>query len=83
MRRASITIPDEIVLALRIQPEAIISEIKLAAAIKLYEIGKISSGAASILAGISKVSFLSKLGDYGVDTFDLTESELKEDVKNA
>ena len=29
------------------------------------------------LAGIPRVAFLSKLADYGVDTFDMTEDELR------
>jgi len=35
------------------------------------------------LAGIPKPLFLSRLADYGVPTFDLTEEELREDLKNA
>lgn len=55
----------------------------LAAAVKLYELGRLSSGAAANLAGIPRVVFLSKLADYGVDTFCLTEAELAEDLSNA
>jgi predicted HTH domain antitoxin len=40
-------------------------------------------GAAANLAGIPKSVFLSKLADYGVDTFHLSESELAEDLANA
>jgi len=52
-------------------------------AVKLYELGRLSSGAAANLAGIPRSVFLSKLGDYGVDTFRLTEAELAEDFANA
>jgi len=55
----------------------------LRAAVKLYELGKLSAGAAAELAGIPKPLFLSRLADYGVPTFDLTEEELREDLKNA
>lgn len=48
--------------------------IRLAASIKLYELGRLSSGAAARLAG---VVFPSKLDDYGVDTFRLTAEELE------
>ncbi|EGJ35395.1 MULTISPECIES: UPF0175 family protein [Moorena] len=50
---------------------------------KLYELGKLSSGAAAQLAGIERVVFLSKLSDYGINTFRLTEAELTEDLANA
>ncbi len=58
-------------------------EVLLAAAVKLYELGRLSSGAAATLAGIPRVVFLSKLAEYGVDTFRLTEAELAEDLANA
>jgi predicted HTH domain antitoxin len=52
-------------------------------AVKLYELRRLSSGAAANLAGIPRTIFLSKLGDYGVDTFHLTEAELVEDLAHA
>ena len=55
----------------------------LAAAVKLYELGRLSSGAAAALADIPRTAFLSKLADYGVDTFRQTEDELREEVANA
>ena len=56
---------------------------KLLTAIKLYELGRLSSGAAASLAEIPKPLFLSKLAEYGVDSFRLTEEELVQDVANA
>jgi predicted HTH domain antitoxin len=40
---------------------------------KLYEMGRLSSGAAARLAGVPRVVFLSKLADYGIDTFRYTD----------
>ena len=57
--------------------EAAAAEIRLAAAVNLYELRRLSSGAAARLAGIPRVLFLSKLADYRVDTFNLTEDELE------
>ena len=54
-------------------PDEMASELRLAAAMKLYELGKLSAGAAATLAGIPKPLFLTKLADYGVDSFDLTD----------
>jgi predicted HTH domain antitoxin len=50
---------------------------------KLYELGEISSGGAAELAGISRVGFLSRLGEFGIPTFSMTEEELREDLQNA
>ena len=47
----------------------------MASAVKLYELGKLSSGAAAQLAGVPKTVFLSKLADYEVDTFRLSIKE--------
>lgn len=59
------------------------AEIRLLAAIKLYELGRCSSGAAARLAGVSRPRFLATLGTYGVPTFRLTEDELRDDVAHA
>jgi predicted HTH domain antitoxin len=72
-----------VLLALGLSPEQFIEEVKLLVAVKLYELGRLSSGAAARLAGIPKPLFLTKLADYGVDTFRLTEEELRQDVASA
>ena len=64
-------------------PEQFSEEAKLLVAVKLYELGRLSSGAAARLAGIPKPLFLTKLADYGVDTFRLTEEELRQDLASA
>jgi predicted HTH domain antitoxin len=51
--------------------------LRLAAAVKLFELGKLSSGAAANLAGIPRALFLTELADCNVDTFRLTKEELK------
>ena len=56
---------------------------RIAAAVKLYEMGQLSSGAASQLAGVPRPYFLGHLADYGVNTFDLSEEELIHDLKSA
>lgn len=83
MYQITLSLPEEIALALHLTPEQLAKEIPLAAAIKLYELGKLSSGAAANLASIPRVVFLSKLADYGVDTFRLKEAELIDDLANA
>ncbi len=54
---------------------------RLAAAVKLYELGRLSSGAAAALAGVPRVVFLSRLAEYGVDTFDLDEDDLRGETR--
>ena len=58
-------------------------EVKIAALAKLYELGKISSGKAAKLLGISRVEFLDLLGKYNVQIGPDTEEELLKDIENA
>lgn len=83
MSQITISIPDEILIALKATPDEIASRIRFAASVKLYEMGQLSAGAAARLAGVSKPYFLSKLADYGVNTFDLSSEEIAHDLKNA
>lgn len=73
-------LPESASLALKVPADALGKELLLAAAVKLYELGRLSSGAAAELAGIPKPLFLAKLADYGVSTFDLKKEELQREL---
>jgi predicted HTH domain antitoxin len=83
MPMIQIELPDEVLLSLKETPEGLSRVIRMAAAAKLYELGKLSSGRAADLAGLPRVSFLQSLERYGVPIFEVTEDELARDVRNA
>ncbi len=66
MCEIAITIPEESLAALADSPERASAELRMLAAVKLFELKKLSSGAAARLAGVSGVEFLERLGEYGV-----------------
>ena len=83
MSEITLKVPDETLVALKVTPDQLASELRLAAAVKLYELGRLSSGAAASLAGIPRSLFLVKLADYGVDTFRLTQADIETETRLA
>ncbi len=57
------------------------AELRLAAAVKLYEIERLPAGAAAELAGLDKFEFLQRVGEYGVSAFRQSPQELDEELK--
>ena len=82
-RTLTIDYSDEVLLALGCSPKQFNEEAKLLVAIKLYELGRLSSGTAAKLADTPKPLFLMKLADYGVEVFHLTEEDLQQDLASA
>ena len=74
-RHLVIDIPEKVLLAEKTDEASFAREIRLLAAIKLYELGRLSSGRAAELAGMPRVEFLLSLGRYKV--FPL-EAELRD-----
>lgn len=83
MSQVTVDFPDEMLVALKLSKEAAADELRLAAAMKLFELGRLSSGAAAQLAGIPRTEFLSRLSEYGVDTFARSEDDLRREAENA
>lgn len=83
MSQITVDIPDEMLVALKLTTEEVAESVRMAAAVKFFELGRLSSGAAAQLAGVPRPVFLSRLADYGVSTFDLTAEEMSKETRLA
>ncbi|MGI9176163.1 MAG: UPF0175 family protein [Rhodothermales bacterium] len=64
-------------------PEEFAKELRLAAAIKWYEVERLSQSKAAEVAGLSRAAFVDALGWYGVSAIQTKPEELGEDVRQA
>jgi len=58
-------------------------DLSMIIAAKLYEDGKLSSGQAAEVVGLSKRAFIEIMGRYGVSVFSSSFSDLQSDIFNA
>ncbi len=76
MVRLTIEVPESALAGLRKDPPAFALELRLAAAVKWYELKLISQGRAAEIAGLSRRAFLDALGRFGVTPFQYDADEL-------
>ena len=79
----TIECPDSVLRSLHETREQLGENIRLLAAVKLYELGKLSTGRAAELAGMPRVMFFRKLAEHGVPLFAGTPAELSADFEAA
>jgi len=83
MKTMTIDCTPELSVALGKRGDEVEKEVLLSSALKLFELGRISSGLAARLAGMSRVQFLILCGQYGVSVFQQSVEDLNEDLSNA
>jgi predicted HTH domain antitoxin len=79
----TIPYPDDLLLSLKESKPQFETEARLLLAVKLYELGKITTGTAAKLAGIGRVAFMFELGRFGLSPIGVEPDELAEDMANA
>jgi predicted HTH domain antitoxin len=88
MQQITLELPDDLATAVQMTPEELQAQIRLMAAVKMFELGKLSSGKAAELAGLSRVAFLEACGRYRVSVFnnyppEELEAEMQADLAAA
>jgi predicted HTH domain antitoxin len=75
--------PEELLLSLKKSPAEFEDETRLLLAVKLYELGRVSTGTAAQLAGMNRVEFMFALSRFRLSPIGLEPGELAEDLTNA
>ena len=65
-RKIAIDVPESVLLAEKTDERAFARELRMLAAVKLHELGRLSSGRAAEFAGMPRVEFLLTLDRYRV-----------------
>jgi predicted HTH domain antitoxin len=79
----TISYSEDLLLSLKESRESFETEAKLLLAVKLYELGRLSTGLAAQLADMDRVSFMFALRYFGLSPIGVDPEELEQDVINA
>ena len=78
-----VELPENSLAILETSPEELARELRFAAVVKWYEMGKLSQSKASEIAGISREEFLGVLRRFRVSPFQSTRDELEEELSRS
>jgi predicted HTH domain antitoxin len=80
----NIEYPESLANSLKLKGKEFESEIKISSMVKLFELGKVSSGTAAKVLGITRIDFLDLLAKYKVSALGQFDyDDLWEDIANA
>jgi len=82
MKKITWTYPEDLAQSVQLTPEELEAQIRLMAALKMFELGKISSGRAADLAGMSRVEFLETCARYRVPVFNYAPEEVEAELRS-
>lgn len=80
--QVSIELPRDVLSALKQDPDGFVREMRLVAAVKWYELQRVTQAKAAEIAGLSRSEFLNALARFGVSPFQYTGDEVVREVIN-
>jgi predicted HTH domain antitoxin len=83
MIQLTIDMPEGALATLHQDPQEFAHALRLAAAVKWYEMRRVSQGRAAEIAGVSRSAFLAALGQFGVSPFQEDAAEILEEATRA
>ena len=81
MNILQLSLPDGFEQAVHVTSGELEGQVRLMAALKMFELGKLSSGKAAELAGVSRVEFFELCGRYQVPIANYDVSELEHELE--
>lgn len=81
MTTLTLTYPENLEQAVHLTREEFSAQLRLMAALKMFELGKLSSGKAAELAGLTRAEFLEMCGRYRVSIFNYAPEELEAELR--
>jgi predicted HTH domain antitoxin len=82
MTQLTLEMPESAFAVLHQAPKDFAQEMRTAAAVKWYEIGRLSQGRAAEIAGLTRARFIDALSRYRVSPFQYTAEEVAEELRD-
>jgi predicted HTH domain antitoxin len=83
MQTIQVQLPEAVFSALRKSPDDFVQEMRIAAAVKWYELGDVSQGKAAEIAGLTRADFITALTRYKVSILQYTAEDLALELADA
>lgn len=81
MSTISVPIPDDTFAVVRRAPEEIAREMRIAVAVRWYDLGLVSQGKGAEIAGLSRAEFIDALSEFGVSASQESVEDLREAIR--
>jgi predicted HTH domain antitoxin len=78
----TLTLPADLAGELRRTPQELARDLRLYAGLMMFQLGKLSSGAAAHVAGVPRVEFLDLCADYGIAVSRISAEDLRSELNN-